>query len=164
MIYERAAGEDVAWREIGLKPGEIVYCQAALTVLIAREAVHQFHRILEIESLVEPCAALGERPGKLYPRRKPIQVPATTAGNSGEKVGASKAPAVVPHLGLDLQRAGRTLPSFRGNAGAVEFQRPHAIDVHARFQPAGRRIRDAKTVHQIIGLITGASVEMRTAT
>ena len=70
---------------------------------------------------------------------------------------------VVPGIGLNSQRAGRTFAEFGGEAARRIFQGTNGIHAQARFEIAGERVADVKTVQSVEHLVFCAAVEVEFA-
>ena len=125
-----------------------------------RQPVHAVHVVERVEAVVEPRAPLDDRAGNLQPRRPLIDVQTALGAHAGNEVGAAEAPAVVSHLGLEIQHAGRTPAVVRRVAAALHVHRLNRLDVDPRFQPPGHRIGDVEAVQRVVGLVGLAAVEV----
>src|SRR5579862_3813568 len=163
MVDQHAAGENVGGGEIHLEAAEGVEGGAAGAVLAAGQTRDEIDVVIEVDAVVEPGAAGHDRSGNLQPRGEVIDVPAVGAGDTRNEVGAAEAPAIVAHLGLDVERPRRALSLFRGVAAAVEIKLEHSFDVEACFQAAGGGIGDVEAVEQEIGLLRIAAVDVDAA-
>ena len=162
-VVQKASGQDVGRGEIHLEAAQVAARDAAGAVLAARQAVDQIVAVEGIQAVVEPGAALGDRPGQLQARRPLVDVQAAIGGDAGDEVGAAEAQAVVAHLGFEIQHAGRAPPVLRREAAALDAHGLDGVDVHARVEVAGDRVGDVETVERVIRLVGGAPVEMGAA-
>ena len=109
---------------------------------------------------MEPGAPLGDRAGKLQPRRPFIDVEAAIAGHARNEVGAPESPAVVAHLGLQIQHARRAPAVIRRVTAVLQVHRLNRLDVDPRLQPSRHRVRDVEPVQRIVRLVGIAAVEV----
>src|SRR5262245_35576798 len=162
-VHQKTAGQDAATRHIRLKAAQVAAGVSRGAILATWKTMDDVVAIEEIQPVVIPGAALGERSGH-RDTRGPLAEPQTAfGGNAGDEVSTAEAEPVVAHAGFKLQHAGGTAAVIGGETAGGDFHRLNGLDVDAGFKAAGDRIGNIEAVENVAGLAGLAAVEMSTA-
>ena len=163
QVVQEAAREDVAGREIDLEAREVAAGDRSRAVLAVGQAGHDIVTVEGVEAVMEPGAALIDGAGEFEARCPLVDVPPALGGDSGNEIGAGETPAVIAHLGLQVEDAGRAAAVLGGKPAGGHVHRLDGIDVDPRFEQAGHGVRKIEAVQRVVGLAGAASVEMGAA-
>ena len=159
-VKQEAAGEGIGVRQVDLESRKVAGGKPGGPVLPAGQPADGVHAVEAVEPVVKPGAPLGQRPGELQPRRPFIHMEAAIGGNSGDEIRDAEAPAVVAHLGGEVEDAGGASAIVGREAAVLHVHGLDGFDVDARLQAAGHGIGNVEAIERVVGLAGVASVEV----
>ena len=153
VVGQKAAGENVAAGDVGLKLGEIAEAPDVIVVGIDGQCNVDEIVVLAVEGVVEPDLSLLDGAGESEARQELVEAPSMFVLQGGKKIGGGEAEMIVADAGVEAEQAAGAFAIFGGLARGLDLNVAESVGADADQELSVGGLSHVETVEQSDGLV-----------